>query len=172
MNKPYWHLLCVVMVVGIFAYFLDQSVTLSQQLSAVRQQTKTLKQQSRALFYQQVLLEEDDLHYLQLKKTVAEWQGKFIKTTDINKLLREIKKIGSASQLQFLTFQTGNFIKLDRYTKIPVKIAAIGTFDDTVNFINQMANLPWLVSIGDLTFTAIQPNSVVTSQIDLDLYSI
>jgi len=172
MNKKYLHLLSVVIIVFIFAYFLDDSVTLSRNLTAVCQQTQNLKQQSRTLFYQQVLLEEDEMQYLQLKKMVAEWQGKLIKSADINKLLREIKKIGSASHLQFTAFQAGDVVIMDHYTKVPVSITAVGIYTDTANFISQMANLPWLVSIGDLAFTEIKQNNFLTSQINLDLYSV
>ena len=101
---------------------------------------------------------------------VSEWQGKMVRSTDLQNMLKQIVKLGQSAHLRFAVFSPRLSVKIGRYSKVPVMITAVGTYAQTADFINQIVSLPWTVTIEDFTLQNIRENNFLTAQLVLGVY--
>lgn len=171
MNKYSKIFLSFILIGALTIYVARDVFFLGQQLINKKQQTQNLAQQVNLLFYQQELLEDDAAEYSELQQVIREWQGKLIKSADIDKLLREIRKIGRLNHLQIELFDVSTPEKIEQYNKIAVNISTLGDYNQATHFIDAVADMPWLVAIGNLAFSNSAQNNQLEGEISLDVYT-
>jgi type IV pilus assembly protein PilO len=176
----------ILMLIGIcififfFAYFLDFS-TLKKQINANTQQENDLFQQTKIMFHNQKELKEEISYLPYLKNEISTWQKKLVQRENLSELLNEILEKGKVNGLQFQLFNPEEEQTADDYKKVPVKILAIGNYNQIGNFLSQLANMPWIISIdtldvqaGDENATSKPPDGAargnLTANMVLDVY--
>lgn len=166
------------MFVFYFAYFWD-FVIIKRQLVLNQQQENDLKTQLDATLHKYAELESEVSQLGNLEKSLLTWQNKLIPLKDLPELLNQILKIGRVSGLQFNLFNPGTEIKAEGYLKVPIKVVATGDYNQVANFISKVANMPWIVAIGDFSIfkepaaantTAKTNSNLLTAQIILEVY--
>lgn len=166
----YFFIILLCMIVGILIYWQD-ILPLRHELVLGGQQEKKLTQQLQKLYYQELLLEEKMSEMPMTKMNLMEWQKKFIKQVDINKLLKEIIAISKRDKLQITLFNSGFIIqKNNHYMKQPFKMVVTGHYAEIARFIEQIANLPWTVVIGNFSLSKISADETYSTEMELSVY--
>ena len=152
-----WPWAAKLFVIGMFCaliiymgYFLDIT-NLVRTMRGIKQQELDVKQQFLSVFHQQSILEGDVAALPKLKALLISWQKKLVQPAALPELLNEILKMGTSNQLQFNLFTPLPEVKEGIYTKVPIKVVIVGGYNQVAGFVSQVANMPWIVVIGDFT---------------------
>ncbi len=163
-------LICVALAVFVYVHDIAE---LRQQYVSGKETQQRLAMQSKALNYRQMLLEEEVAQFNEVKVVLKEWQNKFIKYRDLNKLVKEIRTMGRMNKLNFSLFKPGQGVQENDYIKQPFYVVVTGNYVQTAQFIKQIAKLPWIVIIGNFTVSRVlQTNTIqpLSTEIELDVY--
>ncbi|MBI5814590.1 MAG: type 4a pilus biogenesis protein PilO [Nitrospinae bacterium] len=82
---------------------------------------------------------------------------------EIPELLEQISNIGMQSGLQFITFKPAPEVMREFYAEVPVNIEVVGKFHNMLMFFDEIANLPRIVTIGDIKILAAAKSGQVQS---------
>lgn len=157
-------LACVLLF--LLAYRLDFS-SLQKRFTIVQQQQNDLKNQLQAIFKNQAELYADLAKEAELNKTLSVLQGKLVSKNNIPEALNEILKIGSANGLQFSSFNPDKEELESIYTKVPIKVIAIGSYDQIGSFLDQIAHMTPLITINNFTIQRPQKTTTSTSSVEV-----
>ena len=112
-----------------------------------------------------------------LNGLIALWEEKLVRHEKMPDILNDILHIGASNQLQIISFNPSPETKTARYFKVPIKMEAVGTYNQIAGFLSQIANMPKLIALEDFTMTAeevkaAQPSSgnLVNIAIDMNVY--
>ncbi|MEO8401879.1 MAG: type 4a pilus biogenesis protein PilO [Gammaproteobacteria bacterium] len=165
----------IAMICGIIlfcGYWFDIA-ELKNQLNVSETVELTLKKEINSLLYAQVYLEENNAELPQIKAMLKEWQAKLIKSKDLLSLLKQIIRTGRANNLHINFFTSDPEVKEDNYFKTPFKLMVVGDYMQTANFIYQVANLPWIVVVGDFTVAKMYQDTrskLFSTELNLEVY--
>src|SRR5437879_5577436 len=157
-------LICLPIIV---LFYWQDILPLRQELLTIQQQEQQLTSELQKLYNQENSLEGKMAELPQTRTLLNEWQKKFIKFGDIDKLLREIIAISKRNKLIIKLFDAEAVIQESSYVKQPFKIALVGDYKHTTQFIEQMASLPWTVVIGNFSLVKTSSDEYTT---DLEFY--
>ncbi|KMN50631.1 pilus assembly protein PilO [Chromobacterium violaceum] len=142
-------LLLVVVGLGYFFVLGEQLDKLNQS----RQQEATLKQTFVDKKRQAVNL---DALEQQLKEIDASF-GALLKQlptkSDMDTLLTEINQAGIGRGLQFDLFKPGGETRTAEMAEVPITLRLTGTYNDLAAFVNDVAQLSRIVTIGEISLT-------------------
>ncbi|MGY8626477.1 pilus assembly protein PilO [Chromobacterium violaceum] len=148
--------LLLLLVVGLGYFFV-----LGEQLDKLnqsRQQEATLKQTFVDKKRQAVNL---DALEQQLKEIDASF-GALLKQlptkSDMDTLLTEINQAGIGRGLQFDLFKPGGETRTAEMAEVPITLRLTGTYNDLAAFVNDVAQLSRIVTIGEISLTPIGGN--------------
>ncbi|HSW69059.1 MAG TPA: type 4a pilus biogenesis protein PilO [Gammaproteobacteria bacterium] len=150
-----WHYLLIMFVcasVVVFVYLQD-ILPLRRELISGREQREQLRQQLQKLYYQETSLEEKMAKLPETKIMLNEWQKKFIKYSDSDKLLKEIIAVSKRDHLQIKSLNSSALGRENDYLKQSFKIVLEGDYQQVAHFIGQLGNLPWTVVIGSFSLS-------------------
>lgn len=143
--------LLLLLVVGLGYFFV-----LGEQLDRLnqsRQQEATLKQTFVDKKRQAVNL---DALEQQLKEIDASF-GALLKQlptkSDMDTLLTEINQAGIGRGLQFDLFKPGGETRTAEMAEVPITLRLTGTYNDLAAFVNDVAQLSRIVTIGEISLT-------------------
>ncbi|MBX9266419.1 type 4a pilus biogenesis protein PilO [Chromobacterium violaceum] len=143
--------LLLLLVVGLGYFFV-----LGEQLDKLnqsRQQEATLKQTFIDKKRQAVNL---DALEQQLKEIDASF-GALLKQlptkSDMDTLLTEINQAGIGRGLQFDLFKPGGETRTAEMAEVPITLRLTGTYNDLAAFVNDVAQLSRIVTIGEISLT-------------------
>ncbi|MEO2217916.1 type 4a pilus biogenesis protein PilO [Chromobacterium vaccinii] len=155
--------LLLLLVVGLGYFFV-----LGEQLDKLgqsRQQEATLKQTFIDKKRQAVNL---DALEQQLKEIDASF-GALLKQlptkSDMDTLLTEINQAGIGRGLQFDLFKPGAETRTAEMAEVPITIRLTGSYNDLAAFVNDIAQLSRIVTIGEINLT---PSSGKDNRLILD----
>lgn len=148
-------------------YYFDIS-PLENKLTDAKQKNEALKSQLSSMGYQQILLEEKLARLPEIESMLKTWQDRFIKSDDLDKLSKEIYRLGKAHQLQFDLFDTQVQQMNQYYHYSPVKLVVVGSYAQLSAFIAEIAKLPWLVTVGDFNLD----QQMLRASISLVIYQV
>ncbi|MBP4048967.1 type 4a pilus biogenesis protein PilO [Chromobacterium violaceum] len=142
-------LLLLVVGLGYFFVLGEQLDKLNQS----RQQEATLKQTFVDKKRQAVNL---DALEQQLKEIDASF-GALLKQlptkSDMDTLLTEINQAGIGRGLQFDLFKPGGETRTAEMAEVPITLRLTGTYNDLAAFVNDVAQLSRIVTIGEISLT-------------------
>lgn len=147
-------------VVFYFCYSWDIS-RLSKQLFTARQKENDLKDQLKLLISNQNSLKNDISQSEKLKNILYLWQNQLVTYPALPKIISDILKIGSTNGVQFPLFLPQPQEKQDIYFKVPIKVVGVGNYHQLANFVSQVANMPWIVTINNFSLTDEIKNDVL-----------
>jgi type IV pilus assembly protein PilO len=114
--------------------------------------------------FQKAFVENRELKAAQASNAVLEKQFNQLlstipKNTRIDDVLESITKIGTNLGLKIVFFKPQDVIKSDFSTQTPISIAVLGDYNHMAQFISDVANLPYLLTIKDFDITRENPTA-------------
>lgn len=89
--------------------------------------------------------------YERLEQALKQAMAQLPDKKEIPNLLENISNLGRESGLDVALFKPGAQRPRDFYAEVPVEIKLVGTYHNLLSFFYQVANLPRIVNISDLT---------------------
>lgn len=166
-----WPIMTKTLIVGLicagFFYlgYLFDVVDLDKKLNNTKTKMNDLNQQIELVIGKQNKMKNAVASLDESKRTLNQLQKQVINYNDIPQLLNEILKIGANEQIHFSLFSPDKDVSANAYFKIPIHILAVGSYHQLADFISQVANLPWIVVIGDFTISNDYKNDVLGSKL-------
>jgi type IV pilus assembly protein PilO len=150
----------VFLIVFLLGYYFDITKKRDEFSSSLKQE-EDLKVQ-----YQMVVVKKNEVkniiaNFSSLQLTLEQWKKTIITRAEQPELLNEILKIGATNQIYFNLFDPGQAVLENGYYKVPIKIIAVGSYHQLADFISQVANMRWLVVVGDFTISNENKNDVL-----------
>ena len=140
----------IVLLIVVLGYYVDWSSALDSLHQAKREeqtlrQTYTIKKRQAINYqlYKQRLAETE--------KALAALLRQLPNKSEMSSLLTDINQTGIGRGLEFDLFRPGNEVKSDFYATLPVTIKVKGTYPDLGNFVSDVAKLPRIVTIHNIT---------------------
>lgn len=133
-------------------YYFDLSA-LRQSLHEGTQKELELKEQYQATVRKAAKLQTMMLEYQQYTATLKDWEKKFVRHINLPELLNDILKFAATNQLYVTLFNPGDAIIEEPYAKIPIHLMVVGGYHQIAQFMSEIANMSWIVVIGNFTLT-------------------
>lgn len=175
--------LCIFGLIGgvvFYLLYLWNISNLNEELVAEKKKQQEIEQQFPFVFAKQAEVKKQTSQFSKLEDTLKQWENKFLTYSAIPQLINDILKFGAANHLYFTLFTPGKEIKDGHYIKLPIKVIVVGNYNDTANFLSQIANLASIVIIGNFVLSSEEKNNLtsntsgklLTSEIVLEAYYI
>lgn len=149
-------LLCgvgVVVAVCVGAYFAYWSSQFEEQDALAAEEIK-LKDQYRVKIAQAINLDALKAQKVQVDMYVERLQKQLPSKAEMAALLTDINQAGVGRGLTFELFKPGNVVVRDYYAELPIEIRVTGSYHDVGAFASDMANLPRIVTLNNMSLAA------------------
>ncbi|MAF06727.1 MAG: pilus assembly protein PilO [Acidiferrobacteraceae bacterium] len=107
---------------------------------------------------------------IQIKEMLAELVQQLPDSSEVPSLLIDITEAGGRRGLEFVVFDPQEQELGDFYSTLPILMEVKGNYHQLGNFISDLAQMPRIVTVGDLEITA-DEDGVLTSSLVLKTYS-
>lgn len=145
-------LLCLAIIAGTFALawyvHLDPKI---QSLNADRQAEFALQDEYRQKLAKAVNLDALKQQRAQVQRYVAQIEKQLPSQAEIAAVLYDVNAAGVGRNLLFETFRPGSEQRRDYYVELPIAVRLVGTFDDLGAFMADLARLPRIVTLSNMT---------------------
>jgi type IV pilus assembly protein PilO len=138
-----------VCVAGYFGYWSSQ---FEEQEAGLQLETK-LRDEYRLKTGQAVNLEALRAQKVQVDQYVERLQKQLPSKAEMAALLTDINQAGSGRGLQFELFKPAQVVVKDYYAELPIDIKVTGSYHDIGAFAGDMANLPRIVTLNNMTLS-------------------
>jgi type IV pilus assembly protein PilO len=139
--------MALVIGLGYFLYWSDQF----EQQDAGAVQEQTLRAEYEAKMAQAINLEALKEQKNQVDQYVVRLERQLPNKSQIADLLSDINQAGVGRGLQFQMFKPGQEVLRDYYAELPIDIKVGGRYHDMGAFAADMANLPRIVTLNNLS---------------------
>ncbi|MFP5392309.1 MAG: type 4a pilus biogenesis protein PilO [Gammaproteobacteria bacterium] len=146
--------IAAVLVAGYFGYWSGQF----EEQETLAAQEATLKEEYRTKMSQAINLEALKMQRIQVDQYVERLQKQLPSKAEMAALLSDINQAGVGRGLQFDSFKPGSVVLRDYYAELPIDIKVTGSYHDIGAFAGDMANLPRIVTLNNMTLTAGKDN--------------
>ena len=142
--------IAAVCVAGYFGYWSTQF----EEHEALVAQEVTLKDQYRAKMSQAINLDALIAQKAQVDIYVERLQKQLPSKAEMAALLTDINQAGVGRGLTFELFKPGDVVVRDYYAELPIEIRVTGSYHDVGAFASDMANLPRIVTLNNMSLAA------------------
>jgi type IV pilus assembly protein PilO len=142
--------IAAVAVLGHFAYWSGQ---FEEQERLAHEETK-LRTDYQTKMAQAINLEALQAQKLQVDQYVERLEKQLPSKAEMAALLSDINQAGVGRGLQFELFRPGQVMVRDYYAELPIDIKVVGSYHDIGAFAGDMANLPRIVTLNNMSVTA------------------
>lgn len=139
-----------VLGLGYWFYWSNQF----EEREALAAKEITLREQYRSKMAQAINLEALQKQKMQVDQYVERLQKQLPNKAEMAALLSDINQAGLGRGLQFDLFRPGQVVVRDYYAEQPIDIKVTGDYHDIGAFAADMANLPRIVTLNNMTLTA------------------
>jgi type IV pilus assembly protein PilO len=139
-----------VVALAWFAYLSGQQEVLDQ---GVQQEVK-LREEYKVKVQQAVNLDALRKQKEQVGEYVATLEKQLPSKAEMDALLSDINQAGLGRGLQFELFKPGQVVVKDYYAELPINIKVTGNYHDVGAFTSDIANLPRIVTLNNLSLVA------------------
>jgi type IV pilus assembly protein PilO len=136
-----------VVALGYFAYWDSQF----EEQDAGRATEMKLRDEYKIKSMQAVNLEALRAQKVQVDQYVERLQKQLPSKAEMAALLTDINRAGSGRGLQFDLFKPAQVVVKDYYAELPIDIKVTGSYHDIGAFAGDMANLPRIVTLNNMT---------------------
>jgi type IV pilus assembly protein PilO len=140
----------VVAAVATAGYFLYWNSQFQELESLVKNEVK-LRQEYQVKMAQAINLEELKKQRIQVDRYVERLEKQLPSKAEMAALLSDINQAGVGRGLQFQLFKPGAVVLRDYYAELPIEIRLTGGYHDLGSFASDMANLPRIVTLNNMT---------------------
>ncbi|WUR12760.1 type 4a pilus biogenesis protein PilO [[Empedobacter] haloabium] len=138
-----------VVVLGYFGYWSGQF----EEQDAGAAQEQTLRTEYRMKTAQAVNLPALVAQKAQVDQYVVRLEKQLPSKAEMAALLSDINQAGIGRGLQFELFKPGQVVVKDYYAELPIDIKVSGNYHDIGAFAGDMANLPRIVTLNNMSLT-------------------
>jgi type IV pilus assembly protein PilO len=142
--------IAAVAVLGHFAYWSGQ---FEEQERLALEET-TLRTDYKTKMAQAINLEALQAQKLQVDQYVERLEKQLPSKAEMAALLSDINQAGVGRGLQFELFRPGQVMVRDYYAELPIDIKVVGSYHDIGAFAGDMANLPRIVTLNNMSVSA------------------
>ena len=142
--------MAAVVALGYFGYWSGQF----EQEDALAQTEVKLRDEYKLKMAQAINLDALQAQKLQVDQYVDRLQKQLPNKAEMAALLSDINQAGLGRGLQFDLFRPGPVVVRDYYAEQPIDIKVSGSYHDVGAFAADMANLPRIVTLNNMTLTA------------------
>ena len=142
----------VAAVVGLGYYFYWNDQFAAQEAGA--KQEVALREEYKSKMAQAINLEALKAQKVQVDQYVARLEKQLPNKSEMAALLSDINQSGVGRGLQFELFKPGQVVVKDYYAELPIDIKVTGNYHDIGAFASDMANLPRIVTLNNMSLSA------------------
>lgn len=142
--------LLATVLVGWFLYWSGQL----EELEFGRQEEITLKEAYKSKVHQAINLSALENQKKLVSQYVSTLEKQLPSKAEMDALLSDINQSGLGRGLQFELFKPGQVVVKDYYAELPIELRITGTFHDLGSFTSDIANLPRIVTLNNLSVVA------------------
>lgn len=142
--------LLAVLAAGWFAY-LDGQL---DELAKGQAEEAKLKEDYKSKIQQSINLEGLRKQKAQVGEYVATLEKQLPSKSEMDALLSDINQAGIGRGLQFELFKPGQVVAKDYYAELPIDIKVSGSYHDVGAFSSDIANLPRIVTLNNMSLVA------------------
>jgi type IV pilus assembly protein PilO len=135
---------------GYYAYWSGQ---FDEQDAGAAQEQK-LRDEYKMKIHQAINLEALRAQKVQADQYVERLQKQLPSKAEMAALLSDINQAGVGRGLQFDLFKPGQVVVRDYYAELPIDIKVSGSYHDIGAFASDMANLPRIVTLNNMSLSA------------------
>ncbi|MFC0251490.1 type 4a pilus biogenesis protein PilO [Massilia consociata] len=139
-------------VVGL-GYFFYWDGQFEKQKKGAREEA-TLRAEYKNKMAQAINLEALQAQKAQVDQYVARLEKQLPNKSEMADLLSDINQAGVGRGLQFELFKPGQEVVRDYYAELPIDIKVSGRYNDVGAFAADMANLPRIVTLNNMSVTS------------------
>lgn len=143
-------LLVAVNVLGWFAYLQG----LQEELDQGEQREVQLRDAYKSKIQQAINLPTLRKQKEQVGEYVSTLEKQLPSKAEMDALLSDINQAGLGRGLQFELFKPGQVVVKDYYAELPIDIKVTGNYHDVGAFTSDIANLPRIVTLNNLSLVA------------------
>lgn len=153
----------VAAVVGLGYYFYWSDQFAEQEAGAATE--LTLRDEYKAKMAQAINLEALKAQKAQVDQYVVRLEKQLPNKSEMAALLSDINQAGVGRGLQFELFKPGQEVVRDYYAELPINIKVNGRYHDMGAFAADMANLPRIVTLNNLSLITSKDGSLVMESV-------
>jgi type IV pilus assembly protein PilO len=142
--------MAAVVVLGYFAYWSGQF----EEQETLARQEQTLRDAYKSKMAQAINLEVLEAQQQQVNRYVERLEKQLPSKAEMAALLSDINQAGLGRGLQFELFKPGQVVVKDYYAELPIDIKVTGNYHDIGAFAADMAKMPRIVTLNNLSLTA------------------
>lgn len=148
----------LVAVVGLGYYFYWSDQFAAQERGALEE--KKLRDEYQTKMAQAINLEALKAQKAQVDQYVVRLEKQLPNKSEMYSLLSDINQSGVGRGLQFELFKPGQEVVRDYYAELPIDIKVNGRYHDMGAFAADMANLPRIVTLNNLSLLLAKDGSL------------
>ena len=141
-------------------YFMYWSTQFEEHETLVAEEV-TLKEKYRSKMGQAINLEALKMQKVQVDMYVERLQKQLPSKAEMASLLTDINQAGVGRGLTFELFKPGSVLVRDYYAELPIEIRLVGSYHDLGAFASDMANLPRIVTLNNMSLTTNKDGGLV-----------
>lgn len=149
--------IAAVVVAGYFAYWSGQF----EEYDALAAKEAALKLEYQGKIAQAINLDALIAQKAQVDQYVERLQKQLPSKAEMAALLSDINQAGVGRGLSFESFKPGQVVVKDYYAELPINIKVMGSYHDIGAFAGDMANLPRIVTLNNISLTTAKDNMLV-----------
>lgn len=139
-------------VLGL-GYFFYWSGQFEEQDTLAQQETK-LRDDYKSKMAQAINLDALEAQQQQVNRYVERLEKQLPSKAEMAALLSDINQAGLGRGLQFQLFKPGQVVVKDYYAELPIDIKVTGSYHDIGEFAADMAKMPRIVTLNNLSLSA------------------
>lgn len=132
---------------------------LVEELDAKRQQEVDLKVQYTDKLKQAVNLAALRKQRDQVQVFVGQLEKQLPSKAEMDDLLSDINQAGVGRSAQLQLFKPGQVVVKEYYAELPITVRVVGNYHDLGSFASDLANLPRIVTLNNLTITQVDKST-------------
>jgi type IV pilus assembly protein PilO len=148
----------VALVIGLGYYFYWSDQFAAQEQGA--QEEQKLRTEYETKMAQAINLEALKAQKAQVDQYVVRLEKQLPSKSEMAALLSDINQAGVGRGLQFELFKPGQEVVRDYYAELPISIKVSGRYHDMGAFAADMANLPRIVTLNNLSLQTAKDGSL------------
>jgi len=152
--------LTAVLALGWFFYWDAQLEDLSQG----ERREQELRDAYKSKVQQAVNLDALRKQKEQVGEYVATLEKQLPSKAEMDALLSDINQAGLGRGLQFELFKPGQVVVKDYYAELPIDIKITGNYHDVAAFTSDIANLPRIVTLNNLSLATGKDNNMLSME--------
>ena len=152
--------LVAVLALGWFFYWDAQLEDLSQG----ERREQELREAYKSKVQQAVNLDALRKQKEQVGEYVATLEKQLPSKAEMDALLSDINQAGLGRGLQFELFKPGQVVVKDYYAELPIDIKITGNYHDVAAFTSDIANLPRIVTLNNLSLATGKDNNMLSME--------